>query len=64
MSASADYVMTQATRLVQHSERTQSLLRTILEWTDAGNYDPVADIHSLRLPGVTIRAIQRLLDPE
>jgi hypothetical protein len=61
--ASADLI-DRATRLVQHTERAQSLLRTVLDWTDTGLYDVAEDVHLVRLPGATVRALRELLEPE
>jgi hypothetical protein len=63
MAASADYVLGQAHKLVQHCEHTQALLRTIVELIDHGLYDTVRDEYAVRLPGVLVREIQSLLEP-
>lgn len=63
MSAAGDAVLRRATQLVQHCERCQVLLRSVLDWVDHGIYDPVEDMHALRLPGGVVRSIQQLVRP-
>jgi hypothetical protein len=61
MTTAAERLMTMANRLIQHGEHTQRILRDVLSWIDQGCYDPMQDMHALRLPGGTVRIIRQLL---
>jgi hypothetical protein len=64
MTPAGEYLIDRATRLVRHAERSQYLIHAVLDLVDTGYYDPVADIYLVRLPGGTVRALQRALEPE
>lgn len=59
-----EYLIERATRLVQHCERTQQLIHAILDVAATAFYDPAADVYLVQLPGGTVRALQRALEPE
>jgi hypothetical protein len=65
VSRAGDVVLAKATRLVQHCEHTQRLLRSVLDCADAPEafYDPVSDRHFVTLPGGLVRAIRQTLEP-
>jgi hypothetical protein len=62
VTAKGDFVIRIAERLVTRCDRLQGLLRAVLDHADQGLYDPVADIHLVRLPGAFIRTARQLLD--
>jgi DNA-binding transcriptional LysR family regulator len=64
VTPAGEYLIDRATKLVQHAERAQSLLRTVLDLVEDGHYDAMADVHLVRLPGETVRALRELLDSE
>lgn len=62
MSAEEHNLDAELTGLVKRSRHMQTLLLTLIDCTAHSLYDPVSDIHAVRLPGVIIRDAQQLLD--
>lgn len=62
MSPAGKLVIQKALQLAEDCRQSRSLLATTLSSIEAGFYDPLADMHLIRLPGADIRAIRQLLD--